>query len=62
MSIQEVLDKVERKKLLTLNRQASIRLNKSFVDEIQYLELNLRFECVKRNWGFRVENGMLVIG
>lgn len=57
MSIQEILEKVERKKTLTLNRQACIQVNKTVVDEE-----NLRSECEKRNWMVRSENGMLIIG
>lgn len=57
MSIQEVLDKVERKKTITLNRNAVVRVNRTVVDEE-----NLRFESEKRGWNCRIENGMLIVG
>jgi hypothetical protein len=55
MSIQEILQKLERKQ--TLSRNSAIRVQRTVVDEE-----SLRQECEARNIPVRVELGMLIIG
>lgn len=57
MTNQEIFDKLERKRLLTFNRQAVIRINRTVVNEE-----SLRDECGYRGISIRVENGMLIVG
>lgn len=57
MSTTEILEKLQKKQTLTLNRSSCIRVQRVCVDEE-----SLRQECQKREIPIRVELGMLVIG
>ena len=57
MSFQEVLEVLERKRTLSMNSRACVRVQRTSVNEEE-----LRSECERRNIPIRVELGMLVIG